>query len=97
MYVILTSRIGEFHTEPGDGVIPVERYDYVFYGKTTARFVIASLERDAKVRVVEDAPPGIVNHVPTRFLPRFDTLDAARAELRQLAAFGNMEIALVPA
>lgn len=97
MYVILTSRVGEFHTEPGEGITPVERYDYVFYGKTTAHFVIATLEREGKVRVIEDAADGTVNLVPTKFLEKFDTLEAARAELRQLARFGTMDIALVPA
>ncbi|TWG86034.1 hypothetical protein L602_002200000890 [Cupriavidus gilardii J11] len=97
MYVILTSRSGEFRTEPGDGMHPVEAYDYVFYGRTTAHFVIASLERDSRVRVIEERPPYVINQVPTKFLEKFDTIEAARAELRQLATFGSMDIALVPA
>lgn len=96
MFVILTSRIGQFRTEATDGITPVESYDYVFYGKRTARFVIAELAADTKVRVVEDAPPGIVNLVPTKFLDKFDTVESARAALRELATFGSMDIALVP-
>jgi hypothetical protein len=46
------------------------------------------------VRVVEETPQGTVNLVPSKFLERFDTLEAARAELRRLASFGSMDIAL---
>lgn len=94
MYVILTSRAGQFRTEAVDGITPVEAYDYLFYGKQTARFVIAELTREVKVRVVEETPQGTVNLVPSKFLERFDTLEAARAELRRLASFGSMGIAL---
>jgi len=95
MYVILTSRPGQFHTEATDGVTLVERYDYLFYGKRTAQFVIAELARESKVRIVEDTSSGTVNLVPTKFLERFSSLEDARAELRRLAAFGSMDIALV--
>ncbi|MGY8524792.1 ferredoxin [Paracidovorax citrulli] len=94
-YIILTSRNGEFHTEPGAGVTPVESWDYVFYGSPRARFVIATLEQEGRVRVVEDTPPHVVNLVPTKFLEKYDTVDAARAALRELAHFGSMQIELV--
>jgi hypothetical protein len=94
MYVILTSRAGRFRTELVDGMTEVEAYDYAFYGKTIAHFVIAELSRPVKVRVVEETPPGIVNHVPSKFLDQFDTIEAARAELHHIARFGSMDIAL---
>lgn len=94
MYVILTSKMGQFHTEAVDGVTPVEAYDYLFYGKKTAHFVIAEITQDVKIRVVEAPPSDVVNLVPSKFLEKFDTLDAARAELRQLATFGSMDIML---
>ena len=97
MFVLLTSRPGQFRTEPTDGMTAVEAYDYVFYGKRTARFVIAELAADTKVRVREETPPGIVNLVSTRFLDQYATLEAARAALRKLASFGSMDLALVPA
>ncbi|MEC3766510.1 MULTISPECIES: ferredoxin [Cupriavidus] len=95
MFVLLTSRPGQFRTEPTDGMTVVEAYDYVFYGKPTARFVIAELAADTRVRIQEEAPPGIVNLVSTRFLDKYATLEAARDALRQLASFGSMDIALV--
>lgn len=58
MFVLLTSRPGQFRTEPTDGMTAVEAYDYVFYGKRTARFVIAELAADTKVRVLEETPSG---------------------------------------
>lgn len=97
MFVLLTSRPGQFRTEPTEGMTAVEAYDYVFYGKRTARFVIAELAGDTKVRVLEETPPGIVNLVSTRFLDQYPTLDAARDALRKLASFGSMDLALVPA
>lgn len=86
MFVILTSKPGEFRTECADGLAPVERYEYVFCGRTRAEFVIARLDREARVRIVEESQPSLVNVVPTKFLPRFDTVEGARAELAQLAA-----------
>ena len=37
----------------------------------------------------------VVNDVPSKFLPHFATLEAARAELRQLAGNGALDAALV--
>ena len=53
MYVILTSKPGQFRTEIVDGLRPLEAYDYLFYGDKKARFVIAELLKDTKIRVIE--------------------------------------------
>ena len=84
-YVILTSKPGQFHTEPGEGVRPTETYDYFAHGRVRARFVIGELLDDAKIRVIDEADPPVVNTVPCKFFPRFATLEAARRELGQLA------------
>ena len=94
-YVILASKPGQFRTEPGPDLLPVESYDYLFYGRKLAHYVIATMEHDAKVRIVDESGSPTVNLVPSKFLPRFDTLEEARDELRQLARFGSMDIALV--
>ncbi|GAA5234933.1 ferredoxin [Verticiella sediminum] len=96
MYIILTSKHGQFRTEPVDGVRPVEAYDYLFYGSKRAEFVIAELARETKLRVIDtagDAP--ILNLVPTRFLEHFSTLEAARDELGTLTRFGTLDARLV--
>jgi hypothetical protein len=93
MYFILTSKPGQFRTELTAEIRPVETYDYVFCGRKRARFVIAQMEEGAKVRIVDEAGP--VNLVPSKFLPHFDSLDDARAELKQLVSFGSMNIELV--
>lgn len=101
MFVILTSKPGQFRTEAVPGVEPVETWEYLFYGRPKAIFVIAELAQApgaVKVRVIDetggpDAEP-IVNHVPTKFLERFDTLDAAHRALQQLAHFGSMDLSL---
>lgn len=95
MFVILTSKPGEFRTEAGEGLEPVERYDYVFCGRKRAEFVIARLERESRVRIVDESGAAAVNLVPSKFLPRFETVEKARAELRGLASAGGLDVELV--
>ncbi len=95
-YVILTSKPGQFRTEAGPGLQPVEAYDYVFCGRVRAQFVIALLEQATRVRVVDETEPVTVNMVPSKFLERFDSLPAARAELQALCSFGAMDTQLQP-
>ncbi len=95
MYVILASKPGQFRTEPAADMQSVEAYDYLFYGRKKAHYVIARSQQATKVRIVDESGPETVNLVPSKFLPSFDTLDDARRELAQLARFGSMDIALV--
>jgi hypothetical protein len=97
MYVILTSKPGQFRTEPGEGLRPVEAYDYVFYGRRKARFVIAELLGEAKVRVIDETPPEVVNLVPSKFLEKFPSVERARVELRHLVRADDPDVALLPA
>ena len=85
MYVILASKPGQFRTEPGDGLLPVETWDYMFHGRHRGRYVIAELLRDGKITIIDETAPPVINRIPSKFLPRFDTVDAARDELKQLA------------
>ena len=95
MFVILTSKPGQFRTELGEGLKAVESYDYMFYGRKRAHFVIAELEGNPKVRIVEE-PSALVNQVPSKFLPKFPTLEEAREELGTLAHVGaGIDAALV--
>lgn len=94
MYVILTSKPGQFRTEVIDGLRPLEAYDYLFYGSKKAHFVIAELLNEStKIRVVEDDSE-IVNDVPSKFLEKFDTVEGAFSELRHLTTFGHMDTVL---
>ena len=94
MYVILTSKPGQFRTEVIDGLRPLEAYDYLFYGHTKAHFVIAELlEERIKIRVVED-DTAIINDVPAKFLEKFETSELALRELRHLTSFGHMKTEL---
>lgn len=95
MYVILTSKPGQFHTEVGQDADVVEAYDYLFCGKPKAVFQIARLDREIKIRVIEDAPPHGVNHVPSRLFGQYPSIEAARKELARLAGFGSLDAALV--
>ena len=81
MYVILTTKPGQFRTEVGPGLKPVEAYDYVFYGRTRARFLIAEISGETRVRIVDETEPVTVNDVPSKFLEKFETLERARREL----------------
>jgi hypothetical protein len=94
MYVILTSKPGQFRTEVNNDLRPVEAYDYLFCGSTKAHFVIAELlTASTKVRVVEDGADS-ANDVPSKFLPTFATVEQAVGELKHLTTFGHMDTAL---
>jgi hypothetical protein len=99
VYVILTSKPGQFRTELGDGMRAIESYDYMLCGRRRAHFVIAELAGDAKVRIVDESAPresaASINLVPCKFLPKFDSLDKARHQLERLASFGALDVALV--
>jgi hypothetical protein len=95
MYVILTSKVGQFRTEIVDGLKPLASYDYLFYGTKKATFVIAELLRETKVRVIDEAwSPPIVNEVPSKFLEKFATAERAFDELQHLTSFGHMDTKL---
>jgi hypothetical protein len=94
VYVILTTKPGQFRTEVNDDLRPVEAYDYLFCGATKAHFVIAELlTASTRVAIVEEGSD-TVNHVPSKFLPSFDTVERAVEELKRLTAFGRMDTAL---
>jgi hypothetical protein len=94
MYVILTSKPGQFRTEAPSGLRPLEAYDYLFYGHKKAQFVIAELiEESTKIRVIEDET-AIVNDVPVKFLEKFASIELAFNELKHLTTFGHMDTAL---
>lgn len=89
MFVILTSKPGLFHTEITGGLTPLETWDYLLQGRTRARFVIAELGTATRVRIVDEAPPVRVNDIPCKFLEKFATIDAARAQLQSLVRGGG--------
>ena len=94
MYVILTSKPGQYRTELVDGLRPVATYDYLFGGQKKAEFVIAELTGAPRLRVIDEAAPPVTSEVPSKFLARYETVDMAVAELRHLTAFGRMDTRL---
>lgn len=95
MYVILTSKPGQFRTEITDGVRPMESYDYLFYGSKKAHFVIAELLEDTKIRIIDETwSQPVVNDIPSKLLEKFETPEDAFAELRNLTTFGDMTATL---
>ncbi|WP_424813053.1 hypothetical protein [Roseococcus sp. YIM B11640] len=97
MFVILTSKPGQFRTETTQGLVPVEAYDYVFHGRVRAQFVIAELKQPMKVTVVDEVFPPVVNRVPSKFLPSFESAEAARHELSHLTQYGSVRAELAKA
>lgn len=94
MYVILTSKIGQYHTEVGEGLKPIEAYDYVFFGRHKAHFVIAEISGEIRITIVDEAPPPVVNVIPSKFLPKYASVEAARRELQQLADDTAVDVVL---
>jgi ferredoxin len=95
MYVLLTTKPGLFRTEAGPEVELVESYDYLFFGRKRARFDIARIDAPTRIRIVDETPPVAINLVPTKFLPTFASVEAARAELEGLVASGGADTQLV--
>ncbi|MGZ5036654.1 MAG: hypothetical protein ACXWG1_13025 [Usitatibacter sp.] len=95
VFVILTSKPGEFRSEAGEGMQAVESYDYSFCGRKRARFVIAKVTGPGRVTIVDETPPPVVNSIPSKFLPKFDTVEGARRELEDLAVRGGGDCTLV--
>jgi hypothetical protein len=93
-FVILTDKDGIFRTEADASLRPVEAYDYFFYGQHKARFTLAEVLRETKVRVIETAAASPVNLVPSKLLEHFDTVEDARKELSSLTSFGSMDCKL---
>ena len=89
MFVIVTSKPGQFHAELTEGLRAIEAYDYMVFGRKRAHFVIAELASPTKVRIVDETPPRVVNLVPTKFLEKFRTIENARRELESLATSGQ--------
>ncbi len=83
-YVILSGKPGIFHTEIGADTRAVEFYDYVFHGRVKARFVIAVLERETRILVIDEGQPPTVSHVPSKLLKRYPSIAEARRELAHL-------------
>lgn len=94
MFLILTSKPGQFRTEPGAELRLVETWEYVAHGRTRAQFVIAELDGEAKIRIVDEGTHPVVNHVPSKFFPRFETLEEARHELHQLCGSRSGHVSL---
>ncbi|KAB2872675.1 MAG: ferredoxin [Bauldia sp.] len=94
MYVLLTTKPGEFKTEVTEGLRPVESYDYFFYGRKRASFTIAELADPIRIRIVEDEPPQIVNNVPSKLFEKFETIEDARHQLQTLTTYGSMDTRL---
>lgn len=95
MFVILTSKPGQYVTHPNEDIELLEAWDYVFYGRKQARFVIGRLLRETRVRVVEEDDASIVNWVPSKFLERFGSLEHAHRELDHLCNFGSLDAKVV--
>ncbi|MDM0077928.1 ferredoxin [Variovorax sp. J2P1-59] len=96
MYVILTSKPGQFRTELVEGLRRVESADYLFFGRCKARFVIAEVVSDCRITVIDEVPPETVNHVPIKFFEKFTTVERARKALRELVHEGDADVVLVP-
>ena len=93
-FVILTDKAGVFRTEPNPSMRPVEVYDYLFYGQNRARFTLAEVLNETRLRIVEVDSDTPVNLVPSKLLEHFDSVEDARKELSSLTSYGRMDTQL---
>lgn len=94
MYIVLTSRPGEYRSEPTPGITPVETHDYYYGTRHVAAFVVAKLDAQARVRIVEEAAPQGVNLVPTKFYETFESVSEAVASLEALVGHEHAQARL---
>ena len=94
MFVILSSRPGQYRTELGDGLEMCETYDYLFCGQPKARFVIAALLREVKVRVIDETPPERVNEIPASSCRNLRRSRMPARNCIGLTSFGGMDTML---
>ena len=97
MFVILTSKPGQYRTQANADIALCEAWDYHFCGRLLARFAVGELLRETKVQVIEEGAGGTTNLVPSKFLERFDSLEQARQELQHLCQFGALDATLTAA
>ncbi|SUA89494.1 Ferredoxin [Pandoraea pulmonicola] len=84
MYIVLTSRPGQYRSEPTPGITPIETHDYFYGTRHVAAFVVAKLDAQARVRIVDESVPDEANLVPTKFFEKFDSVSEAVASLESL-------------
>jgi len=96
MYIILTSKPGQYRSEATDGIEPVETRDYFYGERHVAVFVVASVSGSPKVKIVDDATPPTVNFVPVKFFEHFSSVRDALRSIEDLAGHGHTEARLVP-
>ncbi|MFM0038305.1 hypothetical protein PQQ53_04990 [Paraburkholderia strydomiana] len=96
MYIILTSKPGQYRSEVTDGLQPLQSYVYRYDSRHVATFTIAELQRETRVRIFDEATPANVNFVPTKFFDHFDTLEAAFQSLSHLAGASHADAEIVP-
>lgn len=95
MYIIVTSKPNEYAADHGDGIRPVERYDYFFYGNHRATFTIGEVVDDAaRVEIVDAEDPSCVNSVPHKFFGDFSDVATARGEIEELVRYGAIDARL---
>jgi hypothetical protein len=92
MFIIVTSKPHEYSAEHGDGIRPVETYEYWFYGTHRATFTIGEVvDPGARVTITDAEYPDCVNSVPNKFFGNFDDVSEARAEIEELTHYGNID------
>lgn len=96
MFIVLTSKPGEYRTEAGDGTTVLSSYEYRFYNKTKAIFSIAQIKDGARVVIIEEGEDGTVNNIPTRQMEKFTSVEEALSELEGLTQFGSIQAELIP-
>jgi len=95
MYIIVTAKPHEYSADHGEGIRPVETFDYFFYGNHRATFTIGEVVDDrARVTIVDAEDPGCVNSVPHKFFGDFADVAEARGEIEELVRYGSIDARL---
>ena len=95
MFIIYSSKPKEYLATPLGNIIPIEIYDYFFYGKIKQTITIGEVKDDeAKIKIQEIEDKNCINIVPTKFFESFVNLEDARSEIKTLISFGSLDTKL---
>lgn len=85
-YIILTNKETFQTTIQDTHLVPIETFEFFFFDQLKAKYTIAEVQDDnIKIRLYEKyEDKEYVNEIRVKFFESFETVEGARAELKEL-------------
>lgn len=96
MYIIFGSKENVYKSIPVDGIDIIEMYHYKFYGKVQLELNIGKVNNiKSKIKVIDCTQKNCVNFISVKFFGNFNSIDAARNEIKTLISYGNLNTDMI--